>query len=205
MYSFQQFSDKIHSAVFIPDHDCYLYFDNLMGFGTIAFRQQTAGQRSTRGRSPSLGLALLGGLCCLLCRSLGLRLLIALIFFLGAAFVGGHHHEHGTAFHLRRDLDRGDIGQGGGDFLQVFERDLGVIHLATAELDRHTDFVSLQKPAAGIVHFETTVRFIGLGTQADFLDFDLGLRPFGLAFLLGALINELAIIDDTADRRIGVG
>ncbi len=65
--------------------------------------------------------------------------------------------------------------------------------------------MSLLQPAAGIVHFETTVRFVGLGTQADFLDFDLGLCPFGFAFFLGTLINELAIIDDTADRRIGVG
>lgn len=154
-----------------------------------------------------MGLALLGSLRL---RFLGRRLgpafrLLAFFLLLGDAFVGGHDDEHGAAFHLRRDLDRGDIGQRGGDLLQVFERDLGVIHLAAAELDRHTDFVSLQKPAAGIVHFETTVRFIGLGTQADFLDFDLGLRLFGFAFLFGTFINELAIIDDTADRRSGVG
>ena len=149
-----------------------------------------------------MGLALLGRLrLCLLCRSLGPAFrLLAFFLLLGAAFVGGHYHEHGAAFHLRWDLDRGDIGQSGGDLFQIFERDLGVIHLTAAELDRHTNFVSLQQPAAGIVHLETTVRFIGLGTQADFLDFDLGLRLFGFAFFLGALINELAIIDDTADR-----
>jgi hypothetical protein len=65
--------------------------------------------------------------------------------------------------------------------------------------------VSLQQPSAGIVHLETPMCFIGLGTQADFLDFDLGLCLFGFAFFLGALINELAIIDDTANRRIGIG
>ncbi len=97
-----------------------------------------------------------------------------------------------------------DISQGGGDLLQVFERDLWVIHLAAAELDRHTDFVPLQQPAAGIVHLEAAVGFVRLRAQADFLDLDLGLGFFGLALLLGAFINELAIVDHTADRRSGV-
>jgi hypothetical protein len=48
------------------------------------------------------------------------------------------------------------------------------------------------------------VRFTGLGSQADFLDFDLGLGLAGLTFLLRPFIDELAIINDTADRRIGV-
>ena len=41
-------------------------------------------------------------------------------------------------------------------------------------------------------------------TQADFLDFDLGLRFFGLAFFLGALINELAVINHTTNWGRGV-
>ena len=47
--------------------------------------------------------------------------------------------------------------------------------------------------------------FIRFGAQADFLDFDLGLCLLGFAFLLGTLINELAIVDHTADGRVGVG
>ena len=133
------------------------------------------------------------------------RSLLALIFLFCRALVGSHHHQHGAAFHLRRDLDRSDICQGGGDLLQIFERDLGVIHFSTAELDRDADLMSLKQPAPGIVHFETAVRFVRLRAQTDFLDLDLGLRFLRLTVLLGPFVDELAVIDHTADRRVGVG
>ena len=141
---------------------------------------------------------------------LGLRFFLsrsrlALIFLFYRALVGSHYHEHRAAFHLGRDFDRSDISESGGDLLQIFEGDLGIVHFAAAELDRHADLMSLEQPAAGIVHFETAVRFIRLWAQSDFLDLDLGLRLLGLAILLCPLINELSIIDHTADRRICIG
>ena len=48
------------------------------------------------------------------------------------------------------------------------------------------------------------MRFICLRTEADFLDLDLGLCFLGLTFFFGAFINELAVIDYAADRRIGI-
>ena len=137
-------------------------------------------------------------------RSLLSGSLLALIFLFCSAFVWSQHHEHCAPFHLRWDFDRGDISKGSCNFLQIFERDLGIIHFAAAELDRHADFVSLEQPAAGIVHLEAAVRFVRLRAQADFLDFDLGLRLFGFAFFLGAFINELAIVYHAADGGSGV-
>ena len=49
------------------------------------------------------------------------------------------------------------------------------------------------------------MRFIGFGAQADFFHFDLRLRFLGFPFFFGTFINKLAIIDDTADGRVGVG
>lgn len=158
---------------------------------------KTAGQRSARGRSPSLGLALFGRLGFLIGRSL-------LALFLDSAFERSQHDEHGAPLHLGRDLNGGHIGQGGGDLLQVFERDLRVVHFAAAELDRHPDFVSLQKPAAGIVHLEAAVGFVRLRAQADFLDLDLGLGFLCLAVLFGPFVDKLAVVDHTADGWIGV-
>jgi len=61
------------------------------------------------------------------------------------------------------------------------------------------------QPAAGIVYFEHPVRVVGLGAQADFLDFDLGLLLASLAFLLRSLVEELPKVHRTADGRGGVG
>src|SRR5215208_569444 len=93
---------------------------------------------STRGRSPSLGLALLCGLRFFLSRGL-----IALFLLFDEAFYRSQHHKHRTAFHLRSLFDRAYICKVRSDLFQVFECDLGIIHLTTAEPDRHTHFMSL--------------------------------------------------------------
>ena len=49
------------------------------------------------------------------------------------------------------------------------------------------------------------MRFIGLRTQADFLDLDLGLGFLCLTILLCPLIDELSKVHHSADRRGGVG
>src|SRR5512142_3159826 len=45
------------------------------------------------------------------------RSLLALFFLFGAAFIGSQHHEHRASFHLRRNFNRGDVCQSGGNFL----------------------------------------------------------------------------------------
>ncbi len=88
-----------------------------------------------------------------------------------------------------------------GDFLQVFQRDFRVVHFAPAELDGNPHLVTLEQPAAGVVHLETAMRFIGLRAQADLFDFNLGLRLLGFPILLRALEQELAKVEDAADGR----
>ena len=112
-----------------------------MGFGNLGYTQQNADLLADPRTSTSLGLAL----------GLGLRFrfglspgLLALFLLFRAAFAGCQHYKHRAAFHLRRGFDHRNIGEGLGDLFQIFERDLRIIHLAAAELDRHTDFVSLQ-------------------------------------------------------------
>ena len=65
--------------------------------------------------------------------------------------------------------------------------------------------MALVQPAARIVHLETAVSFVGLRTQANFLNFDLDLGLFRFTVLLFALVQELAKVQYAADRRSGVG
>jgi hypothetical protein len=69
--------------------------------------------------------------------------LLALFLLFRGAFAGRQDDEHRATFHLRRCLDHRNIRQVLRDLFQIFERNLRVIHLTTAELDRHPDFVSL--------------------------------------------------------------
>ena len=137
--------------------------------------------------------------------NLDFRRTFRLLFFLDGRFARCQHYQHRTAFHHRCLLNRADVCKRLGDLFQVFQRDLGIIHFATAEPDGHANLMPLQKPAAGVFHFEAAMGLIGLWAKADFLDLDLGLRFLGFFFLLGPLVNELAKIHDTADRRRGAG
>jgi hypothetical protein len=60
------------------------------------------------------------------------------------------------------------------------------------------------KPTAGIFHFESAVMFICFWPQADFLDFDLGLRFASLTFLFGLFENEFSQINDFDYGRVRV-
>ena len=55
-----------------------------------------------------------------------------------------------------------------------------------------------------IIHLEAAMGFVGLRAQADFLDLDLGLGFLCLTVLFGAFVDELAVVDHTADGRIGI-
>jgi hypothetical protein len=48
------------------------------------------------------------------------------------------------------------------------------------------------------------VGFVRLRAQADFLDLNLGLGFLGFAVLFSPFVDELAVVNHTADRRIGV-
>ena len=65
-------------------------------------------------------------------------------------------------------------------------------------------FFAFFQPAAGITDLEALVVVSGLGAHADLFDLDFLLRLLGLFFFLCPLVNKLAVIDDTANRRLGV-
>ena len=72
----------------------------------------------------------------------------------------------------------------------------------TSEKDGYLASVATFNEAADVVHLGLVVVLVRFGAKLDFLDLDNGLALFGfLLFLLGFVL-ELAVIHDTADRRI---
>src|SRR5262249_24768618 len=109
------------------------------------------------------------------------------------------HGGHALAFHRRRLLDLGDVGELLEDAVDDAAALLDVLQLAAAEQDVDEDLVLvLQKPPR-LVDLGVDVVLAGLGPDADLLDLllvDLGLGP-----LARLLVAELAVVEDLADGR----
>ncbi len=76
--------------------------------------------------------------------------------------------------------------------------------LAAPEHDSQFDLVSFFEKASGMPDLELEIMIIGLGPHLDFLEFNTHLLLARLRSPLGLLILVLAIVHDTANRRIGL-
>src|SRR5262249_21239098 len=115
--------------------------------------------------------------------------------------LGRDDHHHPAAFHVRRGLDRRDVGAQLDDAVEHLHAGLRVRDLAAAEHHREPDLVAALEEAPDMLHLEVHVVLLGLGPELDFLGLDLGRALALLLLLLRFLVLVLAVIHDPADRR----
>ena len=78
-----------------------------------------------------------------------------------------------------------------------------VRHLTSAELQLHLQLVALVEELLGVANFRQVIVTVDVDPEFDLFDFA-GMRFFVL-FLLGQLVAVFAEVDNTADRRVGIG
>ena len=118
---------------------------------------------------------------------------------------GGDEHEHAFAFQFGHLLGLTIFEEGFCEFEQLRLALFLVEDGATLEEDVDLDLVALLEEADGVVEFELEVVVVGLGAEADFLDDHLARLGLHLLLFFLLFVVELLIVDDFADRRLGIG
>src|SRR5579872_95156 len=121
-----------------------------------------------------------------------------------AALARGQDHDHLAAFHARLVFDLGHRIEVGPDLLQQLHAEFGMAHFAAAEAQGDLHLVALLEVAVHGAGFDVVVVRVDVGAQPDLLDLDqlLPLARGALLLLLFELV--LAVVEDLADRRVGV-
>ncbi len=110
-----------------------------------------------------------------------------------------------AAFHRRLQLDLGERQGFGLDALEHPEAEFLMGHFAATEAQDELDLVALVEEAAHGLHLRLVIMVVNAGTQLDFLDLDDLLLLAGLGGLFLLVETEFSVIENFADRRIGVG
>jgi hypothetical protein len=119
--------------------------------------------------------------------------------------VGRDHHGHVAPVLLRRRLDGTQLGHVLGEALQQPEPQLRTGLLASAEHDGDLDLVATLEEAHDVALLGLVVMGVDLGAELLLLDRGQLLVPAGLPGLLRALVLELAVVHELADRGAGLG
>jgi len=115
----------------------------------------------------------------------------------------GQDHQQAAALHIRADFHLTDIGKTFGEVIQNPQGHLGVLNFTSAKTQSNLDFCAAFQEFPGLAYADICVMFARLGTQTNFLDFDLLLRFSRLTLPLGLFVLIFAVIDQTADRGLG--
>ncbi len=83
--------------------------------------------------------------------------------------------------------------------------DVGVAHLAAPELDRDLDPVAVLQELDGAADLGVEVALADLRLEPDLLELDRPLVAAGFLLAAGLLVLELAVVEQTRDRRSGHG
>ncbi len=114
-------------------------------------------------------------------------------------------HDHLAPFHPGLHLYLGLLLHGFQDFLQNLHAKLRLGDLTSPKEDPDLDLITISEETLDVSDFGLQIVDIGLGTDLDLLYLHRRLLLAGLFHLFGLLVEELAIVHDTADRRIGLG
>ena len=126
--------------------------------------------------------------------------LVSLLLFLGC-----DNHLHTFAFEFGHLFRLAIFEQRFGKFQQLGLALLFVEDGTSAEEDLHLHFVALLQETDGMIQFELKVMIVGLGTQSNLLDDNLGGVGFLLLLAFLLLIEIFLILYNLAHRRIGIG
>ena len=102
-------------------------------------------------------------------------------------------------------FDHRNILQFFSDLFHIFQSKLRIISLASPEADAHFNFFAFSKPAASILHFETSVVLRGFGPEPDLFNLYFFLCPARFTLFFGLFVNEFAVIDDARYWRFCIG
>src|SRR5829696_9090391 len=165
---------------------CVLFFGMVKGFSSQG--RSRVGCRLTKVRSAGL---------------LGLGRRLARGAHDLGVLVRGHDHHHVAAVLLGRGLHEAELLDVVGQSLQQPEAELRPGLLAPAEHDGDLDLVArTQEPLHVTLLCQVVVR-VDLRPELHLLDDGEGLVAAGLTRLLRALVLELAVVHELADRRPG--
>ena len=113
-------------------------------------------------------------------------------------------NKHGKAapFHLGGLFNNAVFRNSFFETLQKIVAQMSVGHLTSAESDRHLDLVPRFQETDGLADFGVQIVRIDIQRHSDFLDIDRLLILSRLFVPLGLFKTILAIVHDTADRRL---
>src|SRR5690554_2082110 len=123
----------------------------------------------------------------------------------GSLLLGGNNHRHLAPFHFRERLYGSDIFQIRSDPFHQLAADVLVRHLTAAETQRDLALVATFEETNQVTQLDLIVALVGARPEFDFLDLNLLLLFLLCRLLLFLLEDELAVIHDLADDRIGIG
>ena len=124
-------------------------------------------------------------------------------YLLGRA--GGQEHHHAAAFQLRLLINHSLAFQRLCKALLHINTQTGVRHFAAAEPDGNLYLVALLQELCGLVDLGVKVVGINVERKADLLQLDHFLVFLGFLFLFLHLKTVLAVIENFADRGLGLG
>src|SRR6516165_9486704 len=113
------------------------------------------------------------------------------------------NHDHLLAFHERVLLDHRMRSEVGRNPVEELATDVLVHHLAAAEPQGHLGLIALRQEAGEITQLDLVIRLARAGTKFHFLDLNLLLLALSEVGFLVLLEQELAVIHDAHDRRLG--
>jgi len=126
---------------------------------------------------------------------------VLLLFFLGR----GYHHRHPLALQYRHILGTAEFFQFHSEPEELLLALILEHNGASAEEYRRLDLGSFLKELLSMLEFELEVVLVGVGPETDFLYDHLGSVGLHLLGLLALLIKVLLIVQNLADRGIGLG
>lgn len=113
-------------------------------------------------------------------------------------------HQHVPTFHIWALLYDTNFIQGFFYSCQAVSTDMLMCDLSTAEPYPKLDLLTFLQPSCCAFDVELQVVFVGLWPQLNLFDRDLHLVLFRLPFLTALFVLKLAVVHDTANRRLGI-
>jgi hypothetical protein len=115
------------------------------------------------------------------------------------------YHDHLPSLEPRKGLDLGDLRGVTLDPIEHVHAQFLMRHLTTPKSKRDLDFVTLVQEFVNTAHFYLIVILVDVWTKLDLFDLDHSLLFLRLVLLLLGFVFELPIIEDLANRRVGIG
>ena len=114
-------------------------------------------------------------------------------------------NAHHAAFHARRALGDGDVLERVAHAQQLLAAEVLIRHLAAAEAEQKLHPVAGLEELARLADLAVDVAVIGTVAEAELLDGGDGGLLLRLVLFLVLLILELAVVENTAHRWLGLG